>query len=909
MKDSGNFTDAEKLFERRKYFEAKEILLKQKTPEAIFYLALMAEKGLGEEINKDLAKDLYEKAFDSGINKAGLYLARMYQKEGSEKDATKIYKEIEEKGTDDFSLIAYAKYRLARIDANNSSKPLTERRKRAINERYTDAISIYNKLAPGSRAHAKAIYNQALFKLKLAENDRNILTEAKNLFKQAADMDYNPAKAEVLNDTTARLISRYNQDNSLGEELNEAVANCEHALNLDPKNISAKLLKSKALTKKAQYTSWHTGFEESLEVYDQARSALQEISTSDIEIENQQKELDSRLAEQIANKCNDYLTEYFDQFNTYQIYQDSDKTERIRQYVFSLSQTIESVLKNNPEFLSQASFKESSKIAHELSENLFHKNKDSIKKIIDIKTGTKLSKDKIKQSAVETIEDWTNLKKVDAIKKLGDITIEDRDLLIKRQDFQEKVESNLYDLYIKLLDATSDKPTVTIKIEDSWFEQGANVAQNILPTLAGFMGPMLGGHWIGLASTAAKLGKEKIHELRQNAVNEAARKFCKIGNRDPKEAKKYFEAVSHELVNIYGMQIDNIDPKAIDILAKAAVDKMVAHVTTETAFFKKITSVSLSKTITTMSRAAINAVIAGVSNEEEKDIPPVELLLTGIVEGKSLNKDIKIKTISTNDLNEDCRADGIFERTAITNGRENYEHKGFSNPSKYGYRYTHNIPLEYDEVQKTVGAAKLARDLERHTKLIKLANKKLPENKSYRLVKEKAIDEVSLRKEERELNREKYGAILLAIAGATVISLAIIASVGIGIGLLPLPFIVEAVVGMIAGSFICTQGAVNLNRISGLIEKLPARHTYEVEKEVKPEISKEQLKAQHKSFVEKLDDKAKPSYKFNNNLSHREKLQTTSSKSTETKAKSYAERARLKKSSSRDRPISRMSTK
>ena len=177
------------------------------------------------------------------------------------------------------------------------------------------------------------------------------------------------------------------------------------------------------------------------------------------------------------------------------------------------------------------------------------------------------------------------------------------------------------------------------------------------------------------------------------------------------------------------------------------------------------------------------------------------------------------------------------------------------------------------------------------------------------MVKEKAIDEVSLRKEERELNREKYGAILLAIAGATVISLAIIASVGIGIGLLPLPFIVEAAVGMIAGSFICTQGAVNLNRISGLIEKLPARHTYEVEKEVKPEISKEQLKAQHKSFVEKLDDKAKPSYKFNNNLSHREKLQTTSSKSTETKAKSYAEKTRLKESSSRDRPISRMSRK
>ena len=48
MKDSGNFTDAEKLFERRKYSEAKEIFIEQKTPEAIFYLALMAEKGLGE---------------------------------------------------------------------------------------------------------------------------------------------------------------------------------------------------------------------------------------------------------------------------------------------------------------------------------------------------------------------------------------------------------------------------------------------------------------------------------------------------------------------------------------------------------------------------------------------------------------------------------------------------------------------------------------------------------------------------------------------------------------------------------------------------------------------------------------------------------------------------------------------
>ena len=99
-------------FEKEDYEKLLSLAKESRSSEASFYLGIIAENGLLGDVDLDKAEQYYLKAFHNGdgLIKAGINLARVYQKHYKISDAENIYNQIISlsKSADNISL-EYAK--------------------------------------------------------------------------------------------------------------------------------------------------------------------------------------------------------------------------------------------------------------------------------------------------------------------------------------------------------------------------------------------------------------------------------------------------------------------------------------------------------------------------------------------------------------------------------------------------------------------------------------------------------------------------------------------------------------------------------------------------------------------------------------------------------------------------------
>lgn len=729
-----------------------------------FNQAVELENGLNQEIgDKDDIIQLYKDSFDNGkgIIKAGNYLARLYQKiatPSSIKKANEIYKKITSIDQNDLLdplPYVYAKYRLLRTDTRDIEK--SQLKELNINDfideqsflkardneediiinrifknikEYNQIIEIYEVHAPNSAAHAKALYNKACLKLKIAEyaelfinreyqnylkyaendeereelekrlkidiSDIPELEDAIDLLTQAANMNYNEgtgykkAKAELLNIKARNIYKDI-------DEVDNVLALCDKALALDPKNINAKLIKLNCYLDYAKEKEYKYNY------YDKSQVLLREILKNDPTHPlafKKNKELSEELIESISsriitnldNKTNDFSSieykKYFDinipiniKFNFPGAIQ-SRKTE----YFELLKAKIKKSLSEEKYFSQNAMFEQLNVNVDELTRDIWNANKNDIHKIF-IDNNSRRKKDTI-DSVTSIIHDFSSRNS----KKLNSKT---NDILTDRDKFKSKIISMLNNYHMRCAVLTSPYGTdLEVKVENTWLASIADATQLAASPLAAFLGNMQGGLIISAAVQGLKTSNDLIIKGRKEALLQAAKSFASIGEIDgqrkegySKRAENEFKYIANKLVEIYGMQIDNVHSTEIENLAIAATEKMLNHLNNETSIYKSLTNWAKSDNPLELAQNIF-------SYQDKKGDHYVSKLLDGIIEGKSRNnKDVDLK----HKYEKTWKMDEIFEKPALTsNGRDIFVIAG-SEPEKYGARYVTIIPDEYTE--------------------------------------------------------------------------------------------------------------------------------------------------------------------------------------------------------------------
>ena len=159
-------------FEKEDYEKLLSLAKESRSSEASFYLGIIAENGLLGDVDLDKAEQYYLKAFHNGdgLIKAGINLARVYQKHYKISDAENIYNQIISlsKSADNISL-EYAKYKLARIDAKEllEDDSVNADKVQKIIDTYSNFIK-NSSFKDNSPIKVKAKYHKALIELKWA---------------------------------------------------------------------------------------------------------------------------------------------------------------------------------------------------------------------------------------------------------------------------------------------------------------------------------------------------------------------------------------------------------------------------------------------------------------------------------------------------------------------------------------------------------------------------------------------------------------------------------------------------------------------------------------------------------------------------------------------------------------------
>ncbi len=836
--------------------------------------------------------------------------------------------------------VAYASYRLARISSDEvlngslyQTKELEDETVAKIKQAkklYEGAKAIYKELAPHSRGYAKTLYNEAKLEWRLLELEQvnkkwklegpleqfevhllvrenkliyktqnieleilpdsinsyknirtkvlersslsskereevdnvvyaNQLNKIKNQFKKSLDTGYVKASAEICNIEAIALSSE------------KAILKYDEALKLDPDNDRAKLLKAKALGV-------------NLAEKDTALTLVRDIlltSPKNEEAIRYSNELQRQLSRIIASKISEKLmdeTKHYDQEVSWLV---RDEFSMRRKYIIGELAVNLTASLNNSEFLKkEALFSKANDITSSISNKIIIEYEADLKKaILD---GNKTVRERLNFELPGVVSLWEKELKKDKVRADSDKP-EDA-LLIKRRKFEKQVAEKLRDLYFGFYLATKGQPTVDLKIEYGSFEKGLNVAGKVLPLAAGFLGPIGGGVWVGLAATGAQITKEQIIEWRKEAACSAAKEFCKIGNRDPDVAQLIFNEVAQKLVKTYGMQIDKIKDNDTDInqLSDVAVERMLCHMNNRASYnvltkfsgaFKAI------KSFLAEPGDATKYIGAFLSGDKKERRNKAELLFEGIIEGQA--EEVTVNNVE----GKEWELNDLFTKPAITKNGKDFYCKDDSDPKKYGARYELLIPDGYslDEADKITAKQKkdIGVSFNKHKERLDLQYYNTEEKKLENKDKEESITRKDRAKKEVAYDRQVKVGWLGVFMGMGSLYAAKIAGITSFLGLSPAAAIpLAATLGItsavlmplaitcaVVGAFLLIKGATEVHKGNSKLEALLGQ---KVEDEPK---TKESSKTKEiDEHVEQKKREAKFEEKFNKNakFSHAE---------------------------------------
>lgn len=848
--------------------------------EANLLLAQDLEHGInGQDINIKEAAELYKKTFDNGkgLLRAGNYLARIYQKDKkhkkeNEEKAIKIYSIIASSEEQDSSTsIAYAKYRLARIDqakilhdqdlegwvetvkknrgeveANQYKYDMLHEKIEKVIKNYDEVIKIKN--IKESKFHAKILYNKALMELELAEYEKNILLEkfketikeepslsksrirklekkliediksikeiktAKSILAKSEKLGYKKARAELINIEARNALLINDRD--------EAIKKSDEALTIDSKNINAKLIKANA------YKDRTINKAHRREDNNKSLVIVRGILKQDPENITAQKlkagyidELVEEIASQLSQNIKDRTEEFIPDTFSYQginIYRNSMHKERDNR-IEEIKHQLKESLKDEEYILDHAMFDNRDDIVEELNKYIYPEIQEDLKEsIVNYKDKAIQIKDKVGSNIFE----W-------AKKHINNPTTYlepgDRELINKRKEFKNELVRLLIKNHDECRIVTAKDSGVTFEEgEKGWYWSCLGYLRDATPLaiIAANQTPFIGST-IGSFLAAGNLGANGLIKWYERSAKlqayEGGKKFASIGadangTPNPEKAKKDFNFIADRLVEIYGMQLNKVHPADIAKLADIANRKMTSHLYKnlyDRRFPPKITS----------------------------DLQ-LETLLEGITEGKLSTDKVEIRTT---DDNVSWVAEDMFEKPAITmSGEELYLNKD-CNATLYGTRYNTSVPASYTRNDSSAKgyAAKIQDNLGRHKRLLELDNNiKKASPEEYKEKKDK-IDLVKLASDKRKSRKNLFawvgvatfgGALTYTASAITAINFiggahpaltALVATIGVSASVI-VPVVAASLA--ITGIGLLSYGIYKAKKSANRLERLESKH-------------------------------------------------------------------------------------
>lgn len=810
---------AKELFNRKEYKAALAIFtnieqstldmlvaagMKDSSPrlEALNYLGLMYENGLGCDGDLLEAEKYYAKAYSEGD--IPIALARIQHRLGKESLAIAIYESIEDDDRVPPLSRAEAIYNLAKISAAKRTDSY-----RKIDALYDKAIALYQEFAPDSIHYAEVLYSKGQLYLERIKQEKlpskissDLEKKSKAIFQEAADLGHLPAQIASLDIEANDLLLNGNYE--------EALEICDAALALDPENITMKLIKATALETQAQHKSLNVL--DAIEEYDQALSLVREVMVMDPAHTGKgytlRRSLENNLNRAISLGVCQSLKEIV-----------VNKTPEMYLVIEALGPEISNFLVKFPKLVQQTSFEGVSQISNSIAKEIALNNQallEQMSKNINIdqaKLEGKLGRNKdlpdvnsgYRNKILSNIRDV-----IDGASSQATISVTDEDLryIDKRKIFQDAVQSRLYNFYDTCQELLQDDRDIeTILQDDSSYETWSayvkqkvqfvssyvpEIAQNILVNMAPTAGVLAGGAIIAAASVV-KPFIPKVTELvndklslkdeydKKELLKTSIRNFCdKMNHRNMKG--EYFKIIAEELTKKYGNQIDNIAYSDMKKLANVAVKKMFNKVHNQV---KKDNAYStLSKfSLTKQEHNTIDFFIEAVENESNRDkftsVMEVNLMFGG-----------------------KWKIDDAFEKPVITvNGKDFY--KKSSSDLVYGSIHQETKPLGYDVCKDLSPSArgKLEEGFRNNARRTLAMEKVNPGNKRDNAL-EKELQEYkhNFYKEEKKLGQKttKLGGVITVAA----IALGIV----IGVGLMGPFFAIPAAAMCIAGLYVLRNG-------------------------------------------------------------------------------------------------------
>lgn len=696
-------------FKKGSFSYLQNLVKDQNGEESLYYKGIMAENGLGQEVDLSEAKTAYQASFDKHNLKSGLALARIYYEEGNFEEAKKIFAEIldigmERNSPEDELTTGYAAYRLARLNPKKNQEQMED----VINT-YDSFLDLLKKeKLTENPLYAKVLYHKAdnLIKFYAPKGfSNNMLKDIKNILQESAKK-YPKAKAELQN-IEAQIILQDHEDKhqeynkKLSKEKNRTLENeildkklsqniislLDKALVIDPGNINARMLKFETYQK----SDAHDKDSKSLEV-------IREVLV--IDPHNQLAR--NRLAELKNRFLRDVQVGVAEE-----IYKITKIKKDPKNIIPELSANISENLTDLDYINNIANFdkKAGKNIAKQIAIAILpcmEKIKDNINENIYLK-------EDVKTRAKEEIQKWDE----EQIKLHSTgLSEDDQKLLKKRQDFKERLLEHLEQFYTEC--SAISKPGSRLKF--TLPNEGTNeVINSAIAVGTSAVGGAIGSSAVASIGPIYDAFCKCQNEAERTAKKNAAMKFAEIGKSDGKNSSKiaseYLNNLADDIIEKYGMQIDYVkEGKDIEALADMAAKKMLSHYTDATRFreikeyfnIEKITSffIKYNKGKDNFEKDVSQNLLDGI----EKTLPEEDKKINTI----SLEKGSQSRTWNLSD---------IFCKPLITsNGAQFYKTK--ESDIDYGVSFDKHLALKKD---KNIGTEELTREQEnfkRHMKLL-----------------------------------------------------------------------------------------------------------------------------------------------------------------------------------------------
>lgn len=455
---------------------------------------------------------------------------------------------------------------------------------------------------------------------------------------------YPPAAAELLNLEAKALIKEQKYD--------EAITKTKEALKLNKKNVNALIIQAKAHLRDNSNNPLEKNKDIALELVRKALN-IDPINQFGLDIRDRLK---AQLVKEIAQKTIQHIKDKTSKIDGYLTVWTANREE----YIKKLTPFIEESLNRSNFLTNHAPFKDIDKISNILSELVLNE-KDANKNIeYNIKNNVTNPTKELSKNIEQKILQWDN-EKVGSLN--NSLSEEENQLLDKRKKFKKEIVYRLGEYYKRCYALTQPNTDITIKDVDGLWGSVGDIAQ----TTGSFAAAVSGSVIPSIIGAAVKGASAVAEDRRKNALIHAAKKFCEIGKRDDKLTLEAFERVADQLVERYGMQIDNIQLDSIKDLAQVGTEKML-HQVREASIAAELLE-TLGKPLKTVE----NLVKYAGGLEAQKEYTTEEILLRGIVEGKQKSSDPTIINTEQTKRGGEWLAHEVFELPAITsNGREFY---------------------------------------------------------------------------------------------------------------------------------------------------------------------------------------------------------------------------------------------